>query len=123
VALPDYKAGLGALVDRILAAGARLVLLPPTVIGEDPASEGNRLLTGYRAAVREVAAARPGVLVAPTDTDFENALRARGNLTQPLAPQDEPGKTLTTDGVHLRGPGDAVVAVAVLKALNFFPAP
>jgi len=120
VALPDYRAGLEKLVDRLLAAKARVVVLPPTVIEENPKSTGNTLLTGYREAMRAVAAARPGVLVAPTDIDFDAALRTRPNLTQPRAPREEPGKTLTTDGVHMRGSGDAVMAVAVLKALDFF---
>lgn len=111
--LPEYRAGLETLVDRLIAAGARIVLLPPTVIGENPESEGNRLLKGYRAALREIAAAR-GLRVAPTDTDLEAALAAS------VAQSGEPGKTLTTDGVHLRPPGDAVLAAAVLKTLRFF---
>ncbi len=113
VALDDYRAGVAELLDRITGAGARVVLLPPTVIGEDPQSEGNVLLTSYRAAIREIGTER-GLLIAPTDTDMDAALAAK------VATYGEPGQTLTTDGVHLRGPGDAVLAVAVLKTLRFF---
>jgi len=113
VTLPEYRAHLDTLIQRVQSSGAQVVLLPPTVIGEDPASEGNQLLQPYRAAVRELAAAYR-VRVAPTDIDLNNALAAK------VAQGGEPGKTLTTDGVHLRGPGDAILAVAVLKALGFF---
>jgi lysophospholipase L1-like esterase len=75
VSLDDYKAGLETLVDRLLAAGAKVLLLPPTVIGEDPQSEGNVLLRQYRAAMREVGNSRK-VLVAPTDVDLDRALSA-----------------------------------------------
>ncbi len=110
--LPEYRAGLEALADRLLAAGANVVLLPPTVIEENPQSEGNRRLAGYRAAMRDVGRAR-GVPVAPTDTDFDRALAAGKSA--------DPGYSLTTDGVHMRPAGDAVMALAVLKTLNFFP--
>lgn len=110
--LDAYRAGVDLLVDRLLAFGAKVVLLPPTVIEENPDSEGNRQLIDYRAAMRFIGTAR-GVLVAPTDQDFDQALM-RGKAAQ--------GERycLTTDGVHLRPAGDAVVAVAVLKTLHFF---
>jgi lysophospholipase L1-like esterase len=115
VGLTQYRADLEKIVDRLLAAGARVVLVPPTVIGEDSRSEGNRQLTAYRAAMRDLAAAR-NLLVAPSDIYMDNALAAGA------AQGGEPGKTLTTDGVHLRGPGDAVVAGAILRTLGFFGA-
>ncbi len=113
VSLEDYREGLATLVDRLLQGGAKVVLLPPTVIEENPESEGNRRLAGYRAAMREVGQAR-GLLVAPTDTDFDRALV--------LGKQADSSFSLTSDGVHMRPAGDAVMALAVLKTLNFFPA-
>jgi acyl-CoA thioesterase-1 len=113
VGLADYRAGLEKLVDRLLGSRTWVVLVPPTVIGEDPQSEGNRRLTVYRAAMREIAAAR-NLLVAPCDIYIDTALAAGA------AQGGEPGKTLTTDGVHLRGPGDVLVAAAILKTLGFF---
>lgn len=114
VSIETYREGLAELVDRIVAAGANVVLLPPTVIGEDPSSAGNVKLVDYRAAVHAIAASR-GLLVAPTDTDLDTALTAGLKIVG-----GEPGKTLTSDGVHLRPAGDAVLAVAVLKTLGFF---
>jgi acyl-CoA thioesterase-1 len=115
VPLPVYRATLETLVDTLVRTGTQVVLVPPTVIGEDPDSPGNIALRGYRAAMREIGAAR-GLRIAPADLDMDAAL-ASG-----VAGFGEPGKTLTTDGVHLRGPGDAVVAVAILKTLQFFNA-
>lgn len=109
--LPQYRDGLETLVDRLAAAGVNVVLLPPTVIEEDLESEGNRQLAAYRAAVREIGARR-GLRIAPTDTDFDRALAA-GKAA-------DPNYVLTTDGVHMRPGGDAVMALAVLKTLNFF---
>jgi lysophospholipase L1-like esterase len=113
VGLAEYRDELARLVDRILASGARLVLVPPTVIGEEPRSDGNRRLAAYRAAMRTIGADR-NLLVAPSDIYIDNALAAG------VAQGGEPGKTLTTDGVHVRGPGDAVVAAAILRTLGFF---
>ncbi|MBC8102277.1 MAG: SGNH/GDSL hydrolase family protein [Cytophagales bacterium] len=114
VPLGTYREGLAELTDRLVASGANVVLLPPTVIGEDLSSAGNVALRDYRAAVHAIAASR-GLLIAPTDTDLDTALVA--NLP---TVGGEPGKTLTSDGVHLRPAGDAVLAAAVLKTLGFF---
>ncbi len=111
--LSQFGAGVGMLAERITQAGARLILLPPTVIEEDPQSEGNRRLAAYREAMREVARGC-NALIAPTDVDFDIALAA-GKAA-------DPAFSLTTDGVHLRPAGDAVVALAVLKTLHFFDA-
>ena len=112
--LSQFGAGAGMLVERLVSAGARVLLLPPTVIGEEPHSEGNRRLAPYRIALREVALnyAPDHVLVAPTDRDFDIALAAGKSA--------DPTYSLTTDGVHLRPAGDAVVALAVLRTLRFF---
>jgi lysophospholipase L1-like esterase len=111
--LSQFGAGVGLLAERITRTGARLILLPPTVIEEDPQSEGNRRLGVYRTAVRD-AAHTYNALIAPTDVDFDIALAA-GKAA-------DPHFSLTTDGVHLRPAGDAVVALAVLKTLHFFDA-
>lgn len=109
--LPDYRAGLETLVDRLLAAGTNTVLLPPTVIEEDLESEGNRLLASYRSAMRQIGQVR-GCLIAPTDTDFDRAIRA-GRAASGA------GFALTSDGVHMKPAGDAVMVLAVCKTLHF----
>ena len=109
--LSDYKTGLNTLLDRLLASGTNIVALPPTVIEEAAESRGNVALRPYRAAMRELAQAK-NILIAPTDTDMDAALR--------VSNPDGKGTTLTTDGVHLAPAGDAVMACAVLKALGFW---
>ena len=109
--LANYQAGLSQLVDVLLNAGAHVVLLPPTVIEENVASVGNRILVDYRAAMRAIANEK-NLRVAPTDVDIDAALKSAN-------PQGR-GTTLTTDGVHMAPAGDAVMACAVLKALQFW---
>ena len=115
VALPDFERHLETLLARLQGAGAKVVLCPPTGIGEDRQSEGNKRLAAYRAAIRRIGAERD-CRVAPTDTDFDAALSS-GLLT------GKAGHVLTRDGVHPLPPGDAIMAVAVLKTLGFFAAP
>ena len=109
--LADYQLGLNKLTDILLNAGTQVVLLPPTVIEENPESRGNVLLRDYRAALRAIGAAK-NLRIAPTDLEMDDALRAAN-------PQGK-GTTLTTDGVHLKPAGDAVMACAVLKTLHFW---
>ena len=115
VALPDFERHLEMLLARLQGAEAKVVLCPPTGIGEDRKSEGNVRLVPFRAALRRIGSER-GCLVAPTDTDFDAALLS-GRLT------GKAGNVLTRDGVHPTPPGDAIMAVAVLKTLGFFAAP
>ncbi len=109
--LANYKTGLAQLLDILLGAGAQVVLLPPTVIEENLASVGNLVLMDYRAAMRAIANEK-NLRVAPTDIDIDAALKSSN-------PQGR-GTTLTTDGVHMAPAGDAVMACAVLKALQFW---
>ena len=109
--LADYSSGLDTLLNQIVASGAKIVLLPPTVIEENLQSRGNLLLQDYRKAMRDLGAAK-NLLIAPTDTDMDAALQSANPTGK--------GTTLTTDGVHLAPAGDSVMACAVLKALNFW---
>ena len=92
---------------------AEIVLLPPTVIGEDvdnPDNKGNFLLEKYVAAMKQVGE-EENVLCAATHEDFVNAIRA-GVSTNPEF-------RLTTDGVHPNSVGAHVFALSVLAALGF----
>ena len=60
---------------RAQEAGASVVLVTPTVIGEDPDAPGNKLLKPYVAAMERVAARR-GLRLAPAHADFLLTLRA-----------------------------------------------
>lgn len=105
VPLPTYRTAVADVLDRVGAAGARAIVLTTSIIGEDPESEGNRLLAPYNDALRELTAAR-GLAVAEVNDAFRRVLAA------PHPPQ------LTTDGVHLTHQGNVALALPVLHALG-----
>jgi lysophospholipase L1-like esterase len=109
-ALRSYRDGLAGMVERAQAAGAGVVLLAPTVIGEDTGSESNRRLALYAGAMRELAAAKKCGF-ADLHALFRRALEAR-----PAGAAA--GGWLTYDGVHMNERGDAVMAIGVLRELG-----
>jgi len=105
VPLPVYRDAVATVLDAIGAAGARAIVLTTSIIGEDAASEGNRRLEPYNAALRALAGQR-GLDVAEVHAAFQRVLAV------PHPPQ------LTTDGVHLTHQGAVVLALPVLRALG-----
>jgi len=119
----DYGRHLQGMVRAGLAAGARVLLLTPTLIEEDPASEGNRRLAAFVARCRAVAGAArawsaadggsgdaAGCVLVDLHGLFLQALRRLGAGIRPAG--------LTRDGVHMAPLGDFVMAVGVLRALG-----
>ena len=105
----EYKENLLLLLEEAERENVRVILLSPTVIGEDPESEGNKRLRAYVTAMEEVARKKEVRFV----NLHELMLRASKNR-----PADAGEHYLTTDGVHLSPVGNAVVAVGVLRALG-----
>lgn len=109
-----YESTLNRMVGVLReSTDARIVLLTPTVIGEDldnPANTANRRLADYVAAMQRVAAAQDTYL-APVHRDFVQALRAGKSV--------DPEYTLTTDGVHMNAIGNHVMALTILATLGF----
>lgn len=110
VPMDVYEPTLDEIVERLQAANAQVVLVTPTVIGENPDEAANQTLGGYVAAMERVAAARR-TLLAPTHADFLLALRAGQSA--------DPAFRLTTDGVHMNAVGNARMALTILDTLNF----
>ncbi|HZO91710.1 MAG TPA: SGNH/GDSL hydrolase family protein [Chthonomonadaceae bacterium] len=114
VSLEEYTQALTLMVDALReATDAQIVLLTPTVIGEDvdnPENIANRKLEGYVEAMRRVAEAHSTYL-APTHEDCVRAIRA-GKAANP-------DYRLTTDGVHMNPVGNFVMALSVLYTLGF----
>jgi acyl-CoA thioesterase-1 len=114
VALEVYEATVGLLVDTLReATDAEIVLVTPTVIGEDvdnPDNRANANLARYVAAMQRVASARRAHL-APAHDDFVQAIRAGRSAN--------PDFQLTTDGVHMNAVGNHVMALTMLAALGF----
>lgn len=108
--LERFERHVERMVRKAGDAGIRVLLLSPTVIEEDPDSEGNRRLATYAEAGGRIAR-RSGCGFVDLHGLFLEAIRRRhgegGN-----APR------LTCDGVHMAPPGDALMAVGVLRALG-----
>ncbi len=106
-----YEPTVEAMVRTIQReTAAQVVLVTPTVIGENPADTANQLLSEYVAAMEQVAA-RCGTLLAPAHADFLMTLSAG----QAAAPNFQ----MTTDGVHLNAIGNARLALTILQTLDF----
>lgn len=102
--LAAYKKNVAKMVDQAQTAGIKVILLTPTVIGEDPKLEGNQRLMAYVKAEKAIAAEKHCQLV-DLHGMFLTALKRK------------PAK-LTRDGVHMSPPGDAIMAIGVLRALG-----
>jgi lysophospholipase L1-like esterase len=106
--LAAYKKNVAKMVADAQAAGIKVILLAPTVIAEDANAEGNKRLTMYVEAEKQIAAEKKCQFVDLHEM-FLTALK------QKLAAD----KTwLTVDGVHMSPRGDAVMAIGVLRALG-----
>jgi lysophospholipase L1-like esterase len=106
----QYEAGLRDVLGRIQAAGARVVLCTPTVIGEEADAPSAALLDQYAAVSRSVAADM-GVTVADLHQAFQDYLRANN-------PTGQAAGVLTADGVHLSAAGNRLAADVVFGALR-----
>lgn len=104
--LAAYKENVSKMVDKAQTAGAKAVLLTPTVIQEDVGSEGNKRLVMYVEAMKSVAAERKCELVNLHDLFLKAIAKKPATLK------------LTTDGVHMGPYGDAIMAIGVLRALG-----
>ena len=107
--LAAYQENVAKMVDEAQKAGIQVILLTPTVIQEDPGTEGNRRLTMYVAAEKKIAAEKECQLV-DLHGMFLTALKQK--------PADGKGNWLTVDGVHMKPLGDGIMAAGVLRALG-----
>lgn len=101
-----------ALIKKIKAAGASVVLVTPAVIGEKKAGENeqDKDLDSYSDAIRKLATdnALPLVDLRKQFLDYDLAHN----------PNNDSKGILTTDGVHLNDTGNKMVAELMLAALE-----
>ncbi len=109
VALDDYKKNITALVGKVQAAGIKVMLLTPSMITEDPEGENNKKLEPYVQFIRDLAAERK-LPLADVSADMHK-------LIADPALAAIPGKA-TTDGVHMNGRGNIMMAISVLRAFG-----
>src|SRR5687768_9346742 len=110
VPLDQYKTNIRAIVDRCEAANVKVMILTATMISEDGAAENNKKLAAYNDFLRELAKEKK-LLIADLYADMEAAVKAGGGG------KGKPN-LLTTDGVHMNGAGNAMMAAGVLKAFG-----
>ena len=133
--LTEYKKNVITMVDAAQKAGIKVILVTPTFIGEDVTREANKRLLPYVEAERQIAAEkkcqlidmhaifftalqRTGAAAADArlaDVDLHTKLRMV--LKQELPP-DKRTWWLTVNGAHMNPLGDAIMAVALLRALG-----
>jgi lysophospholipase L1-like esterase len=113
VPLEQYEKNITSIVDQATAAGVKVVILTPTLIGEYPTGENNQKLAAYVDFLRDLAAKRH-LLFADLNADMRAAL-AEAQAKNPKLK----GFLLTTDNVHPNGPGHEMMAAGVLKAFGF----
>lgn len=110
-----YESGLMSLIKRIKAAGARVILATPSVIGEkvDGTNLLEAMLDQYADISRKVAGSSEAVLL-----DLRSAFM---NHLKSYNVANEAQGILTTDGVHLNDEGNRFVAVRMLEAVGEVP--
>lgn len=107
-----FEEGLKDIIARIKAAGARVILCTPSVIGEktDGTNERDKMLDEYADISRRVAAETGSQL-----NDLRAAFIAHLKANNP---QNQPKGILTGDRVHLNPQGNKFVARLMLRALG-----
>ncbi len=108
VPLEAYKTNLTALVDKVTAAGIKVLILTSTMIGEDQPNANNQKLVAYNEFLRALAAERK-LPLADTNAEMQATLKDYG----PHA-----GLLLTRDGVHMNTFGNVMMASTVLKGFG-----
>ncbi len=107
--LTDFTADVTSLVDQAQKAGIRVVLVTPTIIMEDPQAEGNQRMKMYLDAYQKIATEKH-CAIANLHQLFLDALAKK--------PAEVQGNWLTSDGVHMKPAGDAIMAIGVLRAFG-----
>ena len=107
-----FESGLRSIVERIRAAGARVILCTPSVIGEKTggANPLDAMLDEYSGVTRSIASSMKTGLI-----DLRQACLK--HLVAANAAQAEKG-VLTGDGVHLNAAGNRFVAERMLEGLG-----
>lgn len=112
-----YEKGLRSLVERIRAAGSRVILCTPSVIGEKAVGENqfDTMLDEYAGITRTVAADMKTGLIDLRKAFVDHLAKAN--------PESKEKGTLTYDGVHLKDEGNRFVADRMLEGLGVVAEP
>jgi len=112
VPLDQYKQNISSIIDKITAAGIKIVILTSTMIGEDPNGPNNQTLETYNDFLRSLAKEKK-MPIADLYADMVNEV-TKIHASNP----NSAGNLLTIDGIHMNGLGSEMMASGVLKALG-----
>jgi len=116
VPLEDFKRNMSAIFDKAAASNVTVIVLTPTLIGEDENNGNNKKLDAYVAWLRDEADRRElpladlNALMRYHLVGLRNTAREEGRKND--------GKLATVDGVHMNFEGNRMMAWGVLKALG-----
>jgi lysophospholipase L1-like esterase len=111
VPLSLYREKVIAMVDMTTAAGAKAVLLAPTLIYENLQSVENKRLMDYIAEMKQIAKEKNCLFI-----DLNQPFRVIIAEYQRYAGKGH--NLLTTDGVHMNDSGNRVMAYTILRGLG-----
>ena len=108
VPLDEYEQNIRAIVEKAAAAGAKVVLLTSTPIGENPKLGTNLAGETFNQVLKKIATEKK-VAIADLGAAFWAELKTKGVVGK---------NVLTTDGVHMNPEGNKVMARGVSKAFG-----
>ena len=109
VKLDQYKKEITSILDKADKAGIKVIVLTATMIKEDAQNELNKKLIPYNEFLRQIAKER-NYLLADLNADMQKIV-AESKAKNPKYK----GNFLTSDGVHMAGAGNEMMARGILK--------
>lgn len=109
VSLDRYKKEITSILDKADKAGIKVIVLTATMIKEDAQNELNKKLIPYNEFLRQIARERK-YLLADLNADMQKIV-AESKAKNPKYR----GNFLTSDGVHMAGAGNEMMARGILK--------
>lgn len=116
VELERYEALVSGIFDRCAASNVNVIVLTATMISENAQHPNNIKLAGYNDWLR-AEAKRRGYRLADLNADMQAEL-ARLKAEDPK----RGGNLLTIDGVHMKFPGNCMMAWGILRTMGVNPA-
>ncbi|MCQ2389414.1 MAG: ADP-ribosylglycohydrolase family protein [Kiritimatiellae bacterium] len=116
VPLEDFKRNMSAIFDKAAASNVAVVVLTPTLIGEDANNANNKKLDAYVDWLC-AEAARRGLPLADLNAQMRYRLLDLRRRAEAEGRRDD-GKLATVDGVHMNFEGNRMMAWGVLRALG-----
>jgi lysophospholipase L1-like esterase len=108
IPLDEYKKNIREIVDKCATANVKVVILTATVIKEQLDGPDNQKLAAYNDFLRDLAKEKK-LPLADLNAMFQERIKAANTPDK---------KVLTSDGVHMNGAGNEVMAEGVLHAFG-----